>query len=135
MGETEEAEGLLSSLAAAEQDNASMIKSINELIDEPVGLQAKVRARKLNKTGIKSFESGDLEAAIESFNEALECTPKHPALNLNIVQVTLKMIETQGALGQLVSRCKECLENVAHIPEQHAQYKRYQFLQKKVAAL
>ncbi|KZX83468.1 hypothetical protein A3715_05045 [Oleiphilus sp. HI0009] len=135
MGETEEAEGLLSSLAAAEQDNASMIKSINELIDEPVGLQAKVRARKLNKTGIKSFESGDLEAAIESFNDALECTPKHPALNLNIVQVTLKMIETQGALGQLVSRCTQCLENVAHIPEQHSQYKRYQFLQKKVAAL
>jgi len=135
MGEADHAEKILSQLANAEQDDKAMIKAINELIDEPVGLQTKVRARKLNKAGIKAFESGDLEDAIESFNDALECTPKHPALNLNIVQVTLKMIETQGALGALVQRCKTCLENVSHIPEQHAQFKRYCFLKDKVANL
>lgn len=135
MGETSEAEALLSKLANAEKDNAAMIKSINELIDEPVGLQAKVRARKLNKSGIKEFEAGNLEAAVEAFTEALECTPKHPALNLNIVQVSLKMIEQKGLQASLVERCKACLANVSHIPPQHAQYKRLKFLENKVSTL
>lgn len=135
MGEADQAEIMLAELANAQQDNPDMIKAINELIDEPVGLQTKVRARKLNKVGIKAFEGGDLDAAIASFSEALECTPKHPALNLNIVQVTLKMIAKQGANGVLVQRCKQCIQNVSHIPPQHAQFKRFKFLEGKVGAL
>ena len=135
MGETNEAETLLSKLANEQKDNAAMIKSINELIDEPVGLQAKANARKLNKSGIKEFEAGNLDAAIEAFTEALECTPKHPALNLNVVQVTLKMIDQKGLQPRLVERCRTCLANVRHIPQQHAQYKRFKFLEDKVAAL
>lgn len=135
MGETGEAETLLSKLANKEQNNAPMIKSINELIDEPVGLLAKAKARKLNKSGIKEFEAGNLDAAIDAFTEALECTPKHPALNLNVVQVTLKMIDQKGMQPRLVERCKACLANVRHIPPQHAQFKRLKFLEDKVAAL
>ena len=135
MGETNEAEVLLSKLASEQEHNASMIKSINELIDEPVGIQAKAKARKLNKSGIKEFEAGNLDAAIDAFTEALECTPKHPALNLNVVQVTLKMIDQKGMQPMLVERCKSCLANVRHIPQQHAQYKRLKFLEDKVAGL
>lgn len=135
MGNTAEAEGLLSQLSNEHKDNPALIRSINEFIDEPVGYQVKIKARKLNKDGIKAFESGDLEEAINSFTEALECTPKHPALNLNIVQVTLKLIESKGYSDQYAKRCKSSLENVSHIPEQHAQYKRLQFLKKKVAEL
>lgn len=135
MGQTEDAEQLLSKLANAEKDNPKLIKQINELLDEPVSLQAKVRARKLNKDGIKSFENGDLDDAIASFTDALESTPKHPALNLNIVQVTLKMIDKKGATSELKNRCVDSLKNVSHIPEQHPQYKRYLFLKKKVDAL
>ncbi len=135
MGQTDEAEQLLSKLANAEKDNPEIIKQINELLDEPVSLQAKVRARKLNKDGIKSFENGDLEEAIASFTGALESTPKHPALNLNVVQVTLKMIETKGAMADLKQRCVASLKNVSHIPEQHPQYNRYIFLKKKVGVL
>ena len=135
MGQTDEAETLLSKLAHEQQDDAAMIKSINELIDEPVGVLAKAKARKFNKSGIKEFEAGNLDAAIEAFTEALECTPKHPALNLNVVQVTLKMIDQKGMQPGLVERCKACLSNVRHIPQQHAQYKRFKFLEDKVAGL
>lgn len=135
MGESDEAESILFKLANEQKDNPPLIKAINELLDEPVSLQAKVKARKLNKDGIKAFESGDLDGAIALFTDALECTPKHPALNLNIVQVTLKMIKDKGKTGSLVERCKTSLKNVQHIPEQHKQFKRLKFLEKKVAEL
>lgn len=135
MGESDEAESILFKLANDEKDNPPLIKAINELLDEPVSLQAKVKARKLNKDGIKAFESGDLDGAIALFTDALECTPKHPALNLNIVQVTLKMMKDNGRTGSLVERCRTSLKNVQHIPEQHKQFKRLQFLEKKVAQL
>lgn len=135
MGESDEAESILFKLANEQKDDPKLIKAINELLDEPVSLQAKVKARELNKDGIKAFESGDLDGAIALFTDALECTPKHPALNLNIVQVTLKMIKNNGKTGSLVERCKTSLKNVQHIPEQHKQFKRLQFLENKVAQL
>jgi len=94
-----------------------------------------VKARSLNKQGIGAFENGDLAEAIKVFDEALSVTPKHPALNLNIVQVMLKQIKDQGGNPELKRRCQSCLDNVKHIPSQHRQYKRYVFLVKKVGAL
>lgn len=132
MGQDSEAEALLSELAQQHSDNPSVIASVEDLLDEPVSLQKKQKARKLNKQGITSFEQGDLDKAIEVFEKALESTPKHPALNLNLVQVMMKKIKEQGGNPALESRCKECLKNVAHIPPQHRQYKRFVHLQKKV---
>src|SRR3990167_6200116 len=104
---------------------------IEDLLDEPVSLQKKVKARKLNKEGISSFEAGELAKAIEVFESALQQTPKHPALNLNLVQVVLKLIEGQRGNPEMLRKCKACLDNVKHIPTQHRQYKRYAFLLKK----
>ncbi|WP_156499853.1 M48 family metallopeptidase, partial [Oleiphilus sp. HI0061] len=90
--------------------------NIEELLDEPVSLQKRVKARKLNKSGITAFEEGDLDEAIRVFDEALQVTPKHPALNLNTVQVMLKQIRQQGGNPQLKAKCEQCLDNVKHIP-------------------
>ncbi len=135
LGQESEAEELLSNLAAKFGDDQSIMNEIEELLDEPVSLQKKIKARSLNKDGIKAFEDGDLEEAILVFDEALAVTPKHPALNLNIVQVMLKQIKQQGGNPQLKQKCNVCLNNVKHIPSQHRQYKRYVFLRKKVDAL
>ncbi len=135
MGEDSQAEQMLSELAGEYEDDAKLLESIEELLDEPVSLQKRVKARKLNKKGITAFERGELNSAIETFSQALEVTPKHPALNLNLVQVMLKQIKEQQGNPQLVEKCRKCLANVAHIPTQHRQYKRYVFLKKKVEAL
>tara|TARA_R110001592_G_scaffold296139_1_gene566458 strand:- start:8899 stop:10536 length:1638 start_codon:yes stop_codon:yes gene_type:complete len=135
MGEESQAEELLSDLAQKHHDNQEILNEIEELLDEPVSLQKKVKARTLNKNGIKAFESGALEEAIIVFDEALAVTPKHPALNLNIVQVMLKQIKQQGGNPQLKQKCIHCLNNVQHIPSQHRQHKRYVHLRKKVDAL
>jgi len=135
MGEESQAEQLLSDLAQESGGDKSIMASIEDLLDEPVSLQKKVKARKLNKKGIGAFEKGELAEAIEVFENALASTPKHPALNLNMIQVMLKQIAEQGGNPELKRRCEKCLANVKHIPEQHRQYKRYAHLVKKVQAL
>jgi len=135
VGEESEAEQLLRDLAEQYSGNKSVLKEIEELLDEPVSLQKKVKARKLNKSGIQAFEKGELDAAVETFSDALRVTPKHPALNLNLVQVLLKQMTAQGGNPQLKVKCETCLANVKHIPEQHHQYKRYVHLVKKVSSL
>lgn len=135
MGEESEAEQLLSDLAQTYEGNQEVLTNIEDLLDEPVSLQVKAKARKLNKEGINAFEAGELNRAIEIFEEALQQTPKHPALNLNMVQVMLKQIEEQRGNPELLRKCQECLNNVKHIPTQHRQYKRFSFLLKKVGGL
>ena len=135
MGEESQAEQLLCELAEQNANNKAVLHEIEELLDEPVSLQKKVKARKLNKKGITAFEGGDLAEAIKVFSDALESTPKHPGLNLNIIQVMLKQIKEQGGNPELKRQCVACLANVKHIPAQHRQYKRYMHLVKKVEAL
>ncbi|MDX1452806.1 MAG: response regulator [Oleiphilaceae bacterium] len=135
MGDEAQAEQMLSELAGEHEGNAELMASIEELLDEPVSLQKRIKARKLNKKGITAFEKGELNSAIETFSQALKVTPKHPALNLNMVQVMLKQIKEQKGNPELVRKCEKCLANVAHIPSQHRQYKRYLHLKKKVEAL
>ena len=130
MGEEGQAEQMLSDLASQNEGNQAVLNEIEELLDEPVSLQKKVKARKLNKQGIGAFESGDLAEAIKVFESALAVTPKHPALNLNIVQVMLKQIKGQGGNPELKRKCQACLDNVKHIPSQHRQYKRFSHLVK-----
>lgn len=134
VGQSSEAEQILSTLASQHEGDAKILSSVEELLDEPVGLKQKTKARKLNKDGIGAFEKGDLELAISTFEEALKVTPKHPALNLNLVQVMLKKIDLQGGNPELLKQCRQCLDNVKHIPAQHRQYKRYQHLVKKVSS-
>lgn len=135
MGNEEDAEEILRTLASKNADNNEILSNIEELLDEPVSLQYRVRARSLNKEGIGAFERGELDEAIKVFEEALLVTPKHPALNLNSVQVMLKQIKQQGGNPLLVQKCKKCLENVQHIPAQHRQFKRFKHLQAKVEKL
>ncbi len=133
--ETDEAESLLNKLAQRFEDNPEIIARIEALMDEPVGFQKRLKARGLNRDGIKAFENSQLEDAVTAFEKALEMVPRHPALNLNLVQVLLKQISSSDNNGRLLRHCEERLQQVAHIPTQHRQYKRYQYLLNKVGQL
>lgn len=128
MKQAERAEKLLLSLAKRFADNPSIISKIGTLLDEPEGLKARKQAKKLNKTGIAFFEQGKLSEAIESFHAARSLTPKHAALNLNIVQVIIKQYKKIPA-EQLLIEAQSSLEHIKHIPEQHNQFKRLNHLQ------
>ena len=115
LGDTQAAEKLLNPLAQRFEDQPAIIQRIENLMDEPVSFQKRIRARGLNRDAIKAFEAGRLDEAATAFEEALSLVPRHPALNLNLVQVLLKRMETAG-----------------QIPSQHRQYKRLQFLKNKI---
>ncbi|PAU80741.1 hypothetical protein CK501_10050 [Halovibrio salipaludis] len=131
------AQRVLNQLAERCQDDPKIMKAIEELMDEPVSFHKKNQARALNKEGIKAFESGELGQAADSFSQTLELVPQHPALNLNLVQVLLKNAEKEGKGSDpnMLRRCERCLDQLSHLPPQHKQYKRYQFLKKKIADL
>ncbi len=135
INQPQRAEKLLQSLADKYGSDPAIMNRIEELLDEPVNLQSKVKARELNRKGIAYFEQGKLQEAVTVFKEALEVTPRHPALNLNLVQVLMKAMDPQAPSAEWLRMSQICLDNVAHIPSQHRQYKRYQHLVSKLAQL
>lgn len=135
LDKTDRAERVLHSLAQRFEDDPDILSSIEELLDEPVSLRQKMKARELNKQGISYFEEGLLTKAIDTFKDALKEAPKHPALNLNLVQVVLKSFENTTPEREEVEGLNQYLNNVKHIPSQHRQYKRLTSLAKKVDSL
>lgn len=137
MGDTHAAQEMLTLLAGRFENDATVMKDIESLLDEPVSIRKKVQARAANREGIAAFEAGRVDEAADAFIRALELVPQHPALNLNLVQILLKKAESEpgGVDIATIRRCSENLERIAHLPPQHRQYQRYLALCKKVAAL
>lgn len=134
MGQANRAEKLLIDLAKKFENDTETLLQIESLLDEPESLISRKQAKELNKTGIKAFEQGDLNSAIEAINSALSFTPKHAALNLNLVQVLIKKYEADKQ-EESIQKAQECLKRIEHIPEQHNQYKRMQYLIKTILKL
>jgi tetratricopeptide (TPR) repeat protein len=135
MGRDDQAKALLAQLAARFSNEPLVLQKIENLLDEPVGFRQKIQARGLNRDGIKAFEAGKLDDAIEAFSKALTVVPDHAALNLNVVQVLLKQYEQEGDIRGLLESCRKRLARLGHLPEQHRQYRRYQALNKKLKGL
>ena len=121
------AEKLLIDLAKKFEDDSDTLLQIESLLDEPESLIARKQAKELNKSGIKAFEEGNLDEAVNAIESALSFTPKHAALNLNLVQILLKAYEKNDDIN-LINKAKDCLLQINHIPEQHNQYKRMMHL-------
>lgn len=135
LGQEDDAKTLLKGLAQRFSDDPDVLQQIESLLDEPVGFRQKLKARALNRDGIQAFESGDLKAAAEAFQEALGVVPDHAALNLNLVQVLIKQYLSGGRDAAVLKRCQTCLDRLGTLPEQHRQYRRYRALQQKLEGL
>ena len=135
LGRDDEARELLGKLAAQFDNDNEVLQRIEGLLDEPVGFRQKIKARGLNREGIKAFEDGDLDSAIETFEKALEVVPDHAALNLNLVQVLLKKHQQQPSRKDLIDTCNQRLKRLESLPEQHRQYRRYLALSQKLKGL
>ncbi|WP_206074339.1 tetratricopeptide repeat protein [Marinobacter fuscus] len=134
MNQATRARQLLSELAAYYEDQPDVLQKIESLMDEPVGFRQKLEARGLNRDGIRAFESGDLNAAVEAFQNALTIVPDHAALNLNLVQVMMKQHDEYPEPA-ILATCKRHLDTLKGLPEQHRQHRRYLALQRKLQGL
>lgn len=134
MGKSDQAKHLLAELAARHENDPDVLQKIENLLDEPVDFRQKIEARGLNRDGIKAFEAGDLDAAVEAFNSALEIVPDHAALNLNLVQVLMKQYDLTRA-SVLLETCRQRLHRLSSLPVQHRQHRRYLALTRKLKGL
>lgn len=131
----EQAEQLLKKLAQRFVSDLVTLHKIENLLDEPVGFKQKLQARSLTRQGIKAFETGSLQEAVEAFRQALVIVPCHASLNLNLVQVLMKQLSEGGAPREIIEECRQCLSALANLPEQHRQYRRYLALRQKLEGI
>lgn len=134
MGREDQAKRILGDLASRFDNDPDTLQKIENLLDEPVGFRQKLEARSMNRDGIKAFEAGDLDAAVEAFNKALAIVPDHAALNLNLVQVLMKQYD-QNPEPALLAACQQRLDRLNKLPEQHRQHRRYLALTRKLKGL
>jgi len=134
LGQHDRAEKILIGLANKFEDESDIISKVQELLDEPESLKERKKAQEFNKSGITAFEKDDLSEAIKAFEAALEHTPKHAALNLNIIQVITKFYK-KSQDPKLLIIANESLERIQHIPKQHNQFKRMEHLKKVINKL
>jgi tetratricopeptide (TPR) repeat protein len=130
----QEAKALLGTLSQRCADNPLLLQKIENLLDEPVGFQQKLKARALNRDGIKVFETNNLDDAIKTFNEALSIVPDHAALNLNLCQVLIKKYQNSDD-NALLKQAQNHLDRLDNLPEQHRQYRRLVSLRKKLQGM
>jgi tetratricopeptide (TPR) repeat protein len=135
MNHETEAKQLLADMAERFSDDPDTLQKIESLLDEPVGFRQKIKARTLNRDGIRAFESGNLQEAADTFTKALEIVPDHAALNLNLVQVLMKEYDSTPGKTDLLRRCRTCLDRLSNLPEQHRQHRRYITLERKLKGL
>lgn len=134
MGRVDQARHILAELAARHENEPDVLQKIENLLDEPVGFRQKLEARGMNRDGIKAFEAGDLNAAVEAFANALEIVPDHAALNLNLVQVLMKQYDLTTD-PKLLEACRQRLDRLSRLPVQHRQHRRYVALTRKLKGL
>ena len=138
VGQNREAEQLLGVLAQKYEGQGEIIEQIESLLDEPVGLQQRLQARSLNREGIQAYEQGALAEAARHFEQALEVVPNHAALNLNLIQIRMKQLDSRDpgiTPHHAVAQCRRCLAALENLPSQHRQYRRFQAMKKKVESL
>ena len=128
----QEARQLLEALSVKCAGEPALLQKIENLLDEPVGFQQKLKARALNRDGIKAFEDAKLDSAVEIFSEALLIVPDHAALNLNMVQVLLKKHQIYNDTT-LLMQARKHLDRLEKLPEQHRQYRRLVALRNKLS--
>jgi len=127
-----EAEFVLSQLTLMHGNRAEVMNSIEDIRDEPVSIAARQKAAGLNKQGIGLAEHGQLREAAKIFSEALEYSPRHPALNLNLAQVLLKILAEEPAGEQDRMACEQCFQRIEHLKPCHKQFPRLQHLKDKL---
>ncbi len=135
LDDSEQAGKILKKLAEENPDNNQLLHKIEELQDEPVSLKQRIKARELNREGIQQYEKGDFGSALDAFRNAMEITPLHVGLNLNLLQTIIKLssknVSQDPETGRLL---KMCFERLSALTPDHRQYKRYQHLLERYKA-
>lgn len=129
-GDLPGAETLLRQLMTDYPDDTRLRDRIQAIIDTPIPYHKRVRLNELNRLGKLHYDNEDYDEALKSFREALDVYPFHPAVNLNAVQVTLKLIELGQRSENAYREAKAYLDSCVKLEEDHPEYRRKHAFQK-----
>ncbi|MDE1460704.1 tetratricopeptide repeat-containing response regulator [Spartinivicinus poritis] len=125
------AETIFYQLVEEYADDKAFVNKVIAFLDEPVSQKVRQEAAIANKEGIILYEQKDYLQAAEKFKQALELSPRHPGLNLNLIQTCLYLLQEEFS-PKWLELCDQSLTNVKHLRETHPQFNRYQKLLKPV---
>jgi tetratricopeptide (TPR) repeat protein len=112
-------------------DDPKVMQSVAKLTDDPTVLGAVTEAVDLNRQGVRSYQAGQLNEALQMFRKALSLQPKNISIALNTAQALLR-IGGEATPPAILQECRNCLTSVAGIPASDSRYDRYRKLHIKV---
>lgn len=131
------AEQLLREVMKKYPEQKELLEKIHSIIDSPIPFHQRIIISELNRKGRSEYDAGLYEEALASFRKALEIYPMHPAINLNAVQVMLKMIDAGQRTPNAYREAKQYLDASVALEPEHPEYERKEafkrFLNKKTA--
>jgi tetratricopeptide (TPR) repeat protein len=137
-GDRPGAESMLKDLMTRYPDNKKLVDRIQAIIDTPLPYHKRVLITELNRRGKQFYEQENYEEALKHFDHALHEYPLHPAINLNAIQVLLKMIETGNLSKDGYGKAREYLDASVPLETEHPEFNRKEaftkFLNKKLSS-
>jgi CheY-like chemotaxis protein len=128
LGDKKKAYKELHLVSRQHKDDKKVLEKIDRISEEPITVAGKQCAADLSRSGIQAYQQKDYDKSLTIFTDALKMFPNHTGVNLNMVQVALAKSDSSGKTDELFLNCRECLQRVDGIGNEHKQYERYQFL-------
>ncbi len=131
----DKANRLLGRLVEENQHNEAVLKQLDRMLDEPVSASARKELKDTNRRGIKLFDDGEYDLAINCFTDARRMFPKNVAVALNLSQCMLSAMEEFGYRQDYMDDAALVLDSLSWVPNNHKQIDRLKQLKQKAHEL
>jgi len=106
------------------EDTRFLEEALPHLNDKSI-LEKGKQAHRLNSQGIKFFEQGSYDQAIDCFIKAIEASPKNVSIILNTVQVMLKVHQSGNGDASIIERCEGYLNSINNLSPDDDRFLRF----------
>ena len=127
----DEAQSIVEQLVSNNHDNQKLLDKVGQVYKkagsdlDPTAMVDSVRKeiRAINNKGVRLLEAGNIDEAIELFDQALGKNPDNQALNINSAQAYIMKIKSSGPSNELLTKARTCLEKTANNKNLQQRYK------------
>lgn len=118
-GRVEEADAILVKLMRDNASDGKLVEKINRLFEEPPTDALRKEAKNLYNLASEAYKTHDYDQSLRLFEQTLQIVPRHPGMNLNIIQVAMRKMKEKGPAPKEINLCKRAFERIDYICEGH----------------
>jgi CheY-like chemotaxis protein len=115
------------------QQSDLFLHYINQEIEEKSAI--KFSSKDLNNTAVNYFQKGDIDNAMQAFNQAFTIMPKNTSIALNLMQTILSKAAKLGANTEPNPVLKKCIQTIENSHLNEEQQERYHKIRTTLDAL